>query len=335
MSYYEKLKVRNLNMTSLFMMRIMQEWHLLKYYWWKILVAFILTMYFCAVVARNVAFMHHRPISYYVLHENDSLVRKRRLEDFGFNIIPDWSSSKLAKGLNEFFATFTVISLIIFSNLTILLKRATQRKVFTTNIIVRFVLCYITVHLCRTFSYLTTVLPGPALHCINPQIEKTNKPKCLHDIFLSMHFNNNCGDLVYSGHMAGYVTGMCTLVYYTEKIFGKDQKLAKHHRRPALLTSIVLMFYVIGMLFQVVLVIGTRQHYTVDTLLAIVAGYWNFVWHLYVLRPADMDVPKSVLKGCHKATRDRGSKRDEDANKITKINDNVLTKHLLFNYTPG
>ena len=41
-------------------------------------------------------------------------------------------------------------------------------------------------------------------------------------------------------------------------------------------------------------IIGTRQHYTVDTLLAIIAGYWNFIWHLYVLRPHDKDVPMSV-----------------------------------------
>ena len=43
-------------------------------------------------------------------------------------------------------------------------------------------------------------------------------------------------------------------------------------------------------------IIGTRQHYTVDTLLAIIAGYWNFIWHLYVLRPHDKDVPISSAR---------------------------------------
>ena len=85
------------------------------------------------------------------------------------------------------------------------------------------------------------------------------------------------------------------------KILGKREKLLKYHRRPSLITIIVLMVYLIGMIFHVVLIIGTRQHYTVDTLVAIVAGYWNFIWHLYVLRPADMDVPKSVLIDYQKA----------------------------------
>ena len=42
---------------------------------------------------------------------------------------------------------------------------------------------------------------------------------------------------------------------------------------------------------QALLAIGTRQHYTVDIVVGLIVGYWNFIWHLYVLRPNDMDVP--------------------------------------------
>ena len=49
-----------------------------------------------------------------------------------------------------------------------------------------------------------------------------------------------------------------------------------------------------GMIAQALLAIGTRQHYTVDIVVAILVGYWNFIWHLYVLRPTDMQVPETV-----------------------------------------
>ena len=39
----------------------------------------------------------------------------------------------------------------------------------------------------------------------------------------------------------------------------------------------------------------THRHfefiYTVDIVVGIIVGYWNFIWHLYVLRPNDMEVP--------------------------------------------
>ena len=289
-------------------------------------------MYFCGVVARNVAFMHHHPLSYYVDNENDSLVRIKRLEDLGFSILPDWSNSNFAKGLNDFFSLLTPISVIVFSHFTMFLKKATNRKVFTVNIIVRFVLCYITAHLVRTFAYLTTSLPGPALHCIDPKLESANKPKSLSDIFISMNFPTNCGDLLYSGHMVGYVTGFCTLVYYIEKIFGKDEKLAKYRCRPSIITNIFILFYIMGMLVQVILAIGTRQHYTVDTMLAIIAGYWNFIWHLYVLRRNDMDVPKSIGSNYQRVTSRR--EFDSSINHADGKSDKRLRKQLLSDYSP-
>ena len=115
-------------MTSLFFSRLYQEWHLVKYYWWKMLLVFITTMYFCSVVARNVAFMHHHPLSYYVNHKNESLVRIKRLEDLGFNVLPDWSNNKRAMAFNDFVAVLSPVSVIVFSNLTMFLKKATNRK---------------------------------------------------------------------------------------------------------------------------------------------------------------------------------------------------------------
>ena len=306
-------------MSSIFVSRLHQEWHLLKYYWWRLLIVMSSVMYFCSVVARNLAFMHHHPISYYVNQENESLVRQKRLDDLGFRIIPDWSNSSLAKAFNDFFAVLSPVSVIVFSIFTMFSKRASNRKVFTVNIIVRFAFCYTSAHFIRTCAYLTTSLPGPAKHCINSSLESTNKPKTLSDIFFSMHFQNNCGDLLYSGHMAGYISGFCTVAYYVEKIFNKDEKLAKCRRfRLSTITNLVISFYTIGMICQVALAIGTRQHYSCDIFLAIFAGYWNFIWHLYVLRPTDIDAPKSILSEYQKCNSNNKNITSEESEESLK-----------------
>ena len=276
--------------------RLHKECHLLKYYWWRIILLLTCVMYFCSVVARNIAFTNHHPLSYYVDQKNESLVRIKRLEDIGFQILPDWSNSSLAKNLNDVIAVLSLISVILFSILTLLSKRATKRKVFSINIIVRFAMCYVTAHFIRTCVYLTTSLPGPAVHCIDAEMEQSNKPKSLWDIFFSMKFDRNCGDLLYSGHMAGYITGFCTVVYYIEKIFHNDKKFAKWQLfQLSTPTLVVTIIYTLDMISQMVLAIGTRQHYTVDVLLAILAGYGNFIWHLHVVRPFDMDTTNSAF----------------------------------------
>ena len=71
---------------------------------------------------------------------------------------------------------------------------------------------------------------------------------------------------MYSGHMAGYVTGFCTLVYYVEKIFGKDEKIAKYHCRPSMITTLVITFYVLGMIGQVILAVGMISNTTAPCL---------------------------------------------------------------------
>ena len=277
-------------------MRVGQEIYLIKYYWWRLLLTIGFMFYMCLVVSRNVAFMRHYKISHYVTNENTSLVRIWVLEDIGFQILPNWSNNKLAKDLNEIINAALIVSIGIFCIVTLFMEKAKVQKVFATNIVVRFVYCYTTMNILRPFVYLPTSLPGSASHCTNSTLTEHHKPKNVYDVFTSMAYSKNCGDLVYSGHMAGFVTGCCVVIYYTHKLFRCDH-VNNHNPRTcqkwltAWPTLGIISFCLLGMVAQALLAVGTRQHYTVDIVVGLLVGYWNFIWHLYVLRPNDMEAP--------------------------------------------
>lgn len=207
-------------------------------------------------------------------------------------MLPDWSNNVFVKVLNEVTAVCSQISVILFIMVIPFVKRASQRDIFAINILTRYVFCYATVHFLKSIVYLSTSLPGPASHCVDPQMLEKNQPKTIYDILTSADFSVNCGDLLYSGHMSGYITGCCVLIYYLNKLLVKETKNNRswccyYTPWPVIGLTVVC---IIGMLIQAMCMIGTRQHYTVDTVMGIIAGYWNFVWHLCVLRPKDMRV---------------------------------------------
>ena len=282
--------------------RVGQEIYLIRYYWWRVILCIGFMFYMCLVVSRNVAFMRHYKISHYVTNENTSFVRIWVLEDIGFEIIPNWSNNKFARDMNEIINAALIVSIGIFCVVTLFIEKAEVQKVFATNIAVRFIYCYTTMNILRPFVYLPTSLPGPAYHCSNVTLTDTNRPKNVYDVFTSMRYSKNCGDLVYSGHMAGFVTGCCVVIYYTHKLFRCDQ-YNSHNTRTCRRwyrnwpTFGIISLCILGMLAQAILAVGTRQHYTVDIVVGILVGYWNFIWHLYVLRPSDMEVPSPDKTG--------------------------------------
>ena len=274
--------------------RVRQEIYLIRYYWWRLLLTIAFMFYMCLVVSRNVAFMRHYKISHYVTNQNASFVRIWILEDIGFQIIPNWSHNKLAKDFNEIINAALISSIGVFCIVTLFLEKARVQKIFATNVVVRFVYCYTTMNILRPFVYLPTSLPGSASHCTNATITDETKPKNVYEVFTSMEYSKNCGDLVYSGHMAGFVSGCCVVIYYTHKLFRCDHTNNNKKRRrwyTSWPTLGIIVLCILGMIAQALLAIGTRQHYTVDIVVGIIVGYWNFIWHLYVLRPNDMEVP--------------------------------------------
>lgn len=267
-----------------------KEWRLLKYYFWRLCIALVFTLYLCDMVARRLAYLMHYPISHYVREEDENLVKIPRLEDLGHKLFPDWSENEFITGLNEVIQAGAFISAIIFFLTMLYCGTRFSKGIAVVNIFVRIAYCFVTLSLIRTVCFLSTSLPGPAAHCIDPAIEEKNKPQGIADIFLPGNILENCGDLIYSGHMAAITTVFCTIIYYFNKLLEDDVEYKKTwciFCRPLSVVILTLLSIVVTLL-QAIMTISARQHYTVDAFLGVMIGYWNFIWHLYVLRPDDM-----------------------------------------------
>ena len=268
---------------------LIKEWYLFKYYFWRVCISWIFTLYICDVVARRLAYLFHNPMSHYVRREDESLVKIQRLEDIGHKLLPDWSENEFITVLNEFVQAVAFITAFTFLLIMMFCKKRFSKGVAVVNIFVRVSYCFSTLHFIRSISYLSTSLPGPAIHCVTPQVEEENKPQDIMDIFFPGNTFRNCGDLIYSGHMSSIVTIFCTIIYYSNKIVAEDDQDRKKwciFCRPLSIIVIIILSIII-VLLQAVMTIGSRQHYTVDAVLGVIIGYWNFIWHLYVLRPED------------------------------------------------
>ena len=267
-----------------------KEWRLLKYYFLRLFIAIVFSVYLCDIVARRLAYLMHYPISHYVQEEDENLVRIPRLEDLGHKMLPDWSENEFITALNEVIQAVAFINAIVFFLIMFFYEKRISKGIFVVNIFVRVIYCFATLSLIRTVCYLSTSLPGPAAHCIDPSVEEENKPQGIADIFLPGNVLENCGDLIYSGHMAAITTIFCTIIYYFNKLVEVDEEHKKTwciFCRPISVIILTLLSVIVTLL-QGIMTISARQHYTVDAFLGVIIGYWNFIWHLYVLRPDDM-----------------------------------------------
>jgi hypothetical protein len=78
-----------------------------------------------------------------------------------------------------------------------------QGSVFTVNVLRRYLNVMVIAHFLRIISYMSTSLPGPADHC-QAENPLSSSPENLWDelIHRTIHVagNQNCGDLIFSGH---------------------------------------------------------------------------------------------------------------------------------------
>ena len=191
---------------------------------------------------------------------------------------------------NEVIQAGAFLTAIVFLGVMVFCEKRFSKGIAVVNIIVRVSYCFVTLSFFRSIAYLSTSLPGPAINCIDSELEEEYKPQEITDVFKIGSIEMNCGDLIYSGHMATVVTIFCTIIYYFNKLVqedGKDKKSWCIFCRPWSVIAMTIMSIMYTIL-QGIITLGARQHYTVDAFLGVIIGYWNFIWHLYVLRPDDV-----------------------------------------------
>ena len=211
-------------------------------------------------------------MAYYTTN-GTSTVRYDRLIDLGHDITPDWAGKTLPKIMNEVVQICLTGSLFVTAGIA-MCRTDLKIRPYLFHIGTRFLFCITTGHLIRPIFYLSTSLPGPAAHCIG-ETEDENQPHTLSEIFLQAVPGENCGDLVFSGHMLMVTTAWMIQYKYLGEMYGKTVQ------------QFVLYGGALLMLAQSFIVCATRSHYTVDVTGGIIIALFNFMWHETYLASKD------------------------------------------------
>ncbi len=123
-----------------------------------------------------------------------------------------------------------------------------------------FIFLLALVYIIRFISFSLTVLPSPSRDC---KCEWENKPDTFLRKTLNLFYQEGCNDLIFSGHTSMMLLSSLFLSWY---VFP--------HNRTALVTIVI--YNIIG----VIVIIGTRLHYSVDVFIAtIICTLLFFAFH--------------------------------------------------------
>jgi hypothetical protein len=162
--------------------------------------------------------------------------------------------------------------------------RMPKKPVYLVNYVNRYANVLIVGHFLRFLSFIFTVLPGSSYHCrpgfVQPETGVTYMgllPTTIHSIAFPSaadlaSINLNCGDLIFSGHIFTNVLSFYYFAVYSRQIFVKEGLLSAEARNVLLAVN---TFCCCGM---VVCILASRQHYTVDLVIATYIGFLLPYW---------------------------------------------------------
>jgi len=287
-----------------FKIRAKEEWILFQRKIPFIIIYIFALAYVYPVLMRNVGFYLHHTMKDYIY--SNGTVKQKSLYDLGHELLPDLSqdtkTSRIFLQLNEIIQYFLVFSLISVILSILFLKRsklglrsrkhgeiANLTNISAIGILFRYMTMMVLGHLLRSLTYPLTSLPGPAKHCTNYTIEAQNRPISFNQIFqLRNSPLENCGDLLFSGHM---VSASCVVYCITYYLFVMISTNKRKFVRFSVIAYVIFIW--ICLACQIFTAIATRNHYTVDIWLGGLIGYMNWMWHRFVVIPKDPVVGKS------------------------------------------
>lgn len=249
---------------QLFIKHLKAEISLFKKLWWQLIPTIILLYYFGMRVGRTLAFSRHVP--------------GPTLKDLGFDIFPkeDYRlHSDIVLGIEH----FLVLVVCVIGFIQTIKNGNINTSVFGINIWRRYLNVITIGHFLRICTYMSTSLPGPADHC-KVELGNYNPPDHWYESFYvhtitGFGIPDNCGDLIFSGHMLQMMTALLTFNMYSDKVFS---------------TKISLCLKVFAWLMvplEVFFIISGRQHYTVDMTVAIYTTILLWIVYTDKIHPND------------------------------------------------
>ena len=238
--------------------------HIKKNY--KVIILLILTLYFYNVLTNLV----------YYLHKRDE-----HLKDLLFDIFPHKNIGIISDILTMFYFSYCV--------LFIFLPYIIDVKFSSSEIFLVISKTFIISSFLRSISFIFTILPSPAEHC---QINSDNyNPPNILQIFIRMDMFKGCGDLIFSGHTNIITIVSLTTLYYLYQILKKS------------FFYLYVLFVFIFQLTLFILIIISRNHYTVDIIISIYVTILVFYMVINNFKLSLSEENKKnervILKDCH------------------------------------
>jgi hypothetical protein len=249
--------------------RLQLEWVVLKKQLPFVALCFFVFGYLSTVLFRNLAFYRYRA--------------GPRLKDLGYDVLPDWEHSELFLALENVPMNLSMWSMLLAA----LLSVWGNSRVYAINQLIRVLAVLSLGHTIRFFTYMSTTLPGTQEKCLPGHIEQMNppQPKSMHDVFsrLALSPGNNCGDLMFSGHLLGIVTPVLMIHKYGPESIVLTGLLSERTFRAWMAVLWVCV------VLQGVIIVGLRNHYTADVVVSAYVTPLLWTWYNGVLHPHDVE----------------------------------------------
>jgi hypothetical protein len=218
-------------------------------------------MYLSTMLFRNLAFYRFEP--------------KPRLKDMGFQIVPDLEHDGLFRFLMNVPMNLSMWSMGFVCVLSVFSKSGYPP--FAVNMLRRVMWMLSIGHCMRFLTYISTTLPGATERCLPGHLTDMDppKPSTWSEIFftrIAMNPGNNCGDLMFSGHMLGIITPVLMIGHYGDAVLVKNGYISRFT------FQCVIIFLIMMIIAQGFLIISMRNHYSSDVVVScyITPLLWNF-----------------------------------------------------------
>ena len=236
-----------------------------------LLCAFIMT-YLSTMVFRNLAFYRFVP--------------RPRMRDLGFDTLPDLENDAFWAAIKDVPMTASMWIMGCTCIISVLFGQG-HKTPYAVNMLRRVLAMLSIGHCLRFCTYISTSMPGTTERCLPGHLNEMHPPQptTLKEVFftrIALDPGNNCGDLMFSGHILGIVTPVMMVGKYGEKCLIETGLCSQRT-----FTFIMCIMWML-IIFQATLILMMRNHYTSDI---VVSAYVTpLLWNYYctVLQPNDL-----------------------------------------------
>ncbi|XP_042045881.1 phosphatidylinositol:ceramide inositolphosphotransferase 2-like [Salvia splendens] len=199
---------------------------------WKYILGGIVCQYIHGLAARGIHYFH-RP--------------GPTLQDVGFFLLPELGQERAY--ISETLFTFIFLSFVLWTFHPFILK---TKKIYTVLIWCRVLAFLVACQFLRIITFYSTQLPGPNYHCREgSKLATLPPPNNVLQALLIVPSGvlYGCGDLIFSSHMIFSLVFVRTYHKYGTRRFVKQLSW-------------------LTVVFQSLLIVASRKHYTVDVVVA-------------------------------------------------------------------